>query len=84
MNYEKLAESVITSAVNKHLRDELRQHCAKVAKAQATSWLVKNRSKIASSIGIAVEQKLNAELKGVVAAAAKNVVVRAPVKRRYY
>lgn len=83
MNYEKIAEGVIKSAVQKHLRNELRQHCARTAKLKATEWLKKNRRSIDEAIGKAVDARLNKEKEVVVKLAAAGIQIKAPVRRRW-
>ena len=82
MNYDKIGERIIASAVKNHLRRELKEHCQKVAKTKATAWLKKNTKTLADAIGKAVDKRLDAEKGLVVKLAAKAVTVHAPVKRR--
>lgn len=85
MNYDKIAENVIASAVKTHLRTELKQHCSAVAKQKAKTWLQKNKASIATAIGVAVDKRLNAEKKVIIKKAAAAIGLKAPVRsRRYY
>ena len=84
MNYTKIAESVVASAVKKHLNNELKQHCQRAAKAQAANWLRKNTKSINAALAKAVKAQLDKQLDAVVALAAKAISIRAPVKRRGY
>lgn len=77
MNYESIANSVIKSAVNNHLRHELRAHCQRAAKAKASAWLRKNRKRLNAAIQVLVDKKLDAEIPNVVRRAANCVRVRA-------
>ena len=83
MKYERIAEAVISAAVRKHLQDELKTHCQRVAKAKATAWLSKNKKAIETAIEAAVEKRFNTELSAVVKKAAAAVSVKAPVARRW-
>jgi len=50
INYDKIANSVIQSAVKTNLQIELRKHCTKVAQEQSKAWLGKNKKTIEESI----------------------------------
>ena len=84
MKYERIAENIVASAVKQHLKSQIRDHCQKAAKRQAEIWLRKNRGTLNKAIGAAVDRRLNAEKDAVVRLAARNITIKAPVKRRSY
>ena len=84
IRYEKIAESVISSAVKVQLRVELKKHCAKVAKVQAEAWLKANKKLIETAVKVGLEKRFKSELDALIAQSVKAVSIRAPMKRSSY
>ena len=83
MRYEKIAESIIASAVKTHLRQQIKEHCRLAAKSKAKAWLRKNKKSLEDAIGLQVDKVLNAQKETVIKAAASAISLRSPIKRGY-
>ena len=84
LNYSKMAEGIIGSAVKEHLRGEIKIHCKKVAKTKATAWLRKNRKSLEDSITKAVDKRLDDEKDALITKLVKQVKVSNSRSYRYY
>ena len=84
LNYSKMAEGIIGSAVKEHLRGEIKKHCQKVAKTKATAWLRKNRKSLEDSITKAIDKRLDDEKDALITKLTKQVKVSNSRSYRYY
>ena len=84
MNYDKIAQNVIQSAVQKHLRTELTKHVEASAKAKATAWFKKNKRVIEEAVAKQVEAKMKAELPNIISKSVSAISIQAPRKRNSY
>lgn len=82
VDYTRIAESVVKSAVRNHLNEELREHTRKVARQAAKTWVRSNLGKLNAEIAKLVNQELDSQIGKVVSSAAKAVRLHAPIARR--
>lgn len=83
MKYEQIAKNIVQSAVNKHLKQEIKEHCQREAVSQARAWLKRNKTSINTIVKTEVSRILELKKDQVAKAAAAAIRVKSPIARYY-